>query len=79
MAIYKIFWTIDIPAESPIAAAKEALKIQREDSFATVFQCLETETNTLTSVDLDHDESEIEFKEEKLSEEENKIVDKLFT
>lgn len=35
---YKVVWEIDIDAKSPMEAAKEALRIQRDrDSIATVF------------------------------------------
>lgn len=35
---YRVTWTIDIEADSPVDAAQEALRIQRDkDSIATVF------------------------------------------
>jgi hypothetical protein len=36
--MYRVIWEIDIEADSPLAAAKEALAIQRDpQSIATVF------------------------------------------
>jgi hypothetical protein len=36
--MYRVVWEIDIEADSPLAAAKEALAIQRDpQSIATVF------------------------------------------
>jgi len=38
MPMYKVTWVIDLDARTPRAAAKEALKIQRDpDSIATAF------------------------------------------
>jgi hypothetical protein len=37
--MYRVTWTIDIDAKSPKAAAKEALRIQRDpESIATHFE-----------------------------------------
>ena len=42
MANYRVKWEIDIEADSPEEAAKEALKIQRDpDSVATIFDVID--------------------------------------
>lgn len=53
---YRLGWFIDSDALSPIAAAREALAIQRNhSSTATVFKVRETATGTVSSIDLaDH-------------------------
>ncbi len=39
MTLYRVVWEIDIEADTPLAAAEEALRIQRDrDSIATVFR-----------------------------------------
>jgi flavin-binding protein dodecin len=43
--LYRVIWIIDLDAESPEEAAKEALEIQREPgSTATVFEVTEWES-----------------------------------
>ena len=49
-------WEIDIDAESPKAAAKEALKMQRDpDSTATFFSVFDLKGRS-TEVDLEEDQ-----------------------
>jgi len=54
---YKVVWTIDIEANSPQEAAKEALLIQRDKgSEATAFEVCNPNTGKLIeSVDLETD------------------------
>jgi hypothetical protein len=50
---YHVLWEIDIEAESPIDAARQALRIQRDpDSTATVFDVTDGDGNT-QRIDLD--------------------------
>lgn len=52
MKTYHVTWEIDIDADSPEAAAREALRIQRDAaSSATVF-CVWDEDGIDTTVDL---------------------------
>ena len=42
---YRVTWEIDVHAKSPRAAAREALRIQRDpESIATVFSVRETKS-----------------------------------
>jgi hypothetical protein len=54
MKTYRIVWTIEIEAESPEQAAKEAREIQLDsESEATNFEVLDPNTNKLIqTVDL---------------------------
>ncbi len=53
MTIYRVAWEIDIDADSPREAAREALKIQRrEGSIATVFTVFD-ENGDHHNIDLD--------------------------
>lgn len=67
---YKVVWTIDIEANSPEEAAKEALEIQRDKgSEAVAFEVMNPNTGKLIKhVDLlnpnDESLSEIIFSEE---------------
>lgn len=50
---YLVGWTIDIEAESPVDAAKQALAIQRNpNSIATVFTVHREGADGVTTVDL---------------------------
>ncbi len=52
MTSYSVNWKIDIEAESPVEAAKQALEIHRDTaSLATVFEIYDEDGNH-TSVDL---------------------------
>ncbi len=54
MAEYLVEWKIDIDAENPLEAAKQARRIHLEPgSTATVFQVTDTKTNEKVDVDLD--------------------------
>ena len=45
MKSYRVTWEIDLDATSPRAAAREALRIQRDpESIATVFSVRETKS-----------------------------------
>lgn len=51
---YLVKWVIDLEADTPEAAAREALRIQRDpDSVATVFEIHDDEGNYVQLVDLD--------------------------
>jgi len=53
----RVRWEIDIDAESPVDAARQALAIQRRaDSIATVFTVVEACGRT-TTVDLDEEDA----------------------
>lgn len=57
MPSYLVTWVIDIEADSPEKAAKEALVIQRRpNSIATVFEVLDKGTDVTTGVDLNPEE-----------------------
>ena len=44
---YHVSWDIDLVADSPMDAARQALRIQRDrDSIATVFDVTDEEGNT---------------------------------
>lgn len=50
---YRVYWSIDIDAESPKEAAEEALKIQRDpDSIATWFRVTNQATGEQVELDL---------------------------
>lgn len=50
---YLVLWSVDINADSPEEAAREALEIQRDsDSTATLFEVIETYTGKKTVIDL---------------------------
>ncbi len=52
---YLVEWSIDIWAASPLEAAREALKIQRDpDSIATVFNIIDEDGESV-DVDLEED------------------------
>ncbi|MBU3968416.1 MAG: hypothetical protein KKG76_13780 [Euryarchaeota archaeon] len=54
MAEYLVEWKIDIDAENPLDAAKQARCIHLDpESTATVFQVTDTKTNEKVDVDLD--------------------------
>jgi predicted Zn-ribbon and HTH transcriptional regulator len=54
MAEYLVEWRIDINADNPVDAAKQARLIHQEPgSTATVFQVTDTKTNEKVDVDLD--------------------------
>ena len=55
---YRVTWAIDIDAESPLAAAEEALRIHRDPtSIATVFAVKRHDTEQTVTIDL-HDIAE---------------------
>ena len=50
---YYITWDIDVEADSPYEAAREALRIHRDpDSIATVFN-VHDELGNITTIDLE--------------------------
>lgn len=52
MKNFRVVWEIDIDAETPEAAAHEALEIQRDpDSVATCFYVTDSTTKIMTKVD----------------------------
>ena len=54
MPSYYITWDIQIEADSPEDAAREALEIQRNpESIATVFTVVDEETNAAAVIDAD--------------------------
>lgn len=54
MTTYRVIWTIDVDAETPNEAARNALRIQRDtDSEATYFVVTDTLDNETVAVDLD--------------------------
>ncbi len=58
MNSYSVSWTIDIEADSPEDAARQALGIHRDsNSTATVFDVQDAD-GTTTVIDLDEDEDE---------------------
>lgn len=60
MKDYKVEWIIDISADSPEEAAKEALKIHRDNnSIATVFAVTDVETGDISVVDINGDEVKV--------------------
>lgn len=49
--LYRVSWSIDIEAESPLEATREALAIQRDpESIATVFDVTPHAPQSLTQV-----------------------------
>ena len=61
MTTYSVNWEIEVEAESPVEAARQALKIHRDqNSTATVFDVFDEEGNC-TRVDL------LEIEEEQMS------------
>lgn len=59
MTEYRVTWTIDIEAGSPIEAADKALDVQRDRmSIATVFE-VKDEYGTTTEVDLLHNTARV--------------------
>ena len=55
MKLYRVIWEIDIEADSPEQAVKEALDIQRDNSdenIATVFKVIDREINKKYLVDM---------------------------
>ena len=54
MPNYLVQWEIDINANNPVEAAKQALEIMRDhQSIALIFDCLETKTDHNYMVDLE--------------------------
>ena len=48
MKTYRIVWTIEVEAENPLEAAREALSIQKdEDSEALYFEVLDPNSNEI--------------------------------
>jgi hypothetical protein len=65
---FKINWKIEIDAETPLDAAREALRVQRDSgSTATVFEVTD-ENGDLFLVDLDSLSSDRVFKQTEISE-----------
>lgn len=57
MPCYKVIWEIDIDADTPLEAAKQAEEIQKSpESTATVFGVTDPETGISVEVDLDTNE-----------------------
>lgn len=53
MSEYRVTWVIDLEAESPLAAAEEALRIHRDPtSIATVFAVKRLGTEHTVTIDL---------------------------
>jgi len=56
---YLVMWEIEVPANTPVEAARECLKIQRDpESTATVFEVVDTDTGEMTRVDLEEVDQE---------------------
>jgi hypothetical protein len=54
MKTYKIAWEIQVNANSPLEAAKDAVTIMRDaDNIAQQFYVQDEDTNEVVSVDLD--------------------------
>lgn len=54
MKKYYVQWAIDIEAESPEAAAEEALLVMRDyDSIATVFDVIDYDSGEEVQIDLE--------------------------
>jgi len=54
MSAYRVIWEIDVEADSPVEAAREALDIQRDvDSTATFFEVTDKTLHVTTSIDLE--------------------------
>lgn len=54
MPSYRVVWCIDIDAENPEDAARQALNIQRDpESIATWFDVFNDQGDHLTSVDVE--------------------------
>ena len=71
MAEYLVEWKIDIDAENPLEAAKQARHIHLDpESTALVFQVTDTKTNEKVDVDLD------EFYEMEESEDADEVSNK---
>lgn len=52
MPTFKVFWEIDIEADTPVEAAQKALEIQRdEESIATVFTVVNEDLGVCVDVD----------------------------
>jgi len=49
---YRVTWTIDVEAESPVKAAIAARKAQEPGSSALVFRCVDKKTKKGVYVDL---------------------------
>lgn len=55
---YHVTWEIEVDADNPIEAAREALKIQRDpESTATVFKV--RKFNRMSSIEIDLNKGEI--------------------
>lgn len=55
MKTYRVIWEIDIEADSPEQAVKEALDIQRdnsEENIATVFTVIDRKTDRKYNIDM---------------------------
>ena len=55
---YTVSWVIDIDADSPVAAARKALEIQRNESIAHVF--------TIDGIDIDLDAIDEDLRQTRL-------------
>jgi hypothetical protein len=54
MSSYLVQWEINIDADSPVEAAKEAWRIQLDiSSTATVFKVVDEETDKVEQIDLE--------------------------
>ncbi len=54
MSSYLVRWEINIDADSPVEAAKEARRIQLDtSSTATVFEVIDEETDKVEQIDLE--------------------------
>lgn len=61
---YHVIWEIDLPADSPVAAAREALRLQRDPaSLATVFDVVDPHGRH-HRIDLETDDPETNGPEE---------------
>ncbi len=51
---YKVTWTVDVEADDPVEAAREALRIQRDpESVATYFEVQKHGSDVVFPVDLE--------------------------
>lgn len=61
---YQVIWEIDLAADSPVEAAREALRIQRDPaSLATVFDVIDPDGRRVR-IDLETGDSETNGPEE---------------
>lgn len=76
MAQYKVYWEMDIEADSPREAAESALRVHRkEDSEAVFFTVEQLSTGESVDIDLLEEEEEDEEEEDEADEDEDDIYE----